>query len=224
MHTNVAGPHTPEIYQKQPNARAQTHRVPEAVHLEPLQQFLADLHGVWQEGPVGQQEVFDVGGVHHRRLLHQVHDQTLRSSLERKIYQHTHIRIQGEKHTVPTHTYTYTRQLKWHKGMYNLYTHAQTRMHTHTRTHTCTHTHTHTHWIRQAQQLGYIPIWMNNVEINHKSDKDINYKDAIIELSCQSPINKTKTQAVTHKHTHTGAHTQALELLSLRFQIIPGFV
>lgn len=61
-----------------------THRVPQAVHLEPLQQLLADLHGTWQEGSVGQKEVLDVGGVNDRWLFHQVHDQTLRGSLESK--------------------------------------------------------------------------------------------------------------------------------------------
>lgn len=39
--------------------------VPETGVVEPLQEFLAHDHGAGEEGPVGQQEVLDVGGVHH---------------------------------------------------------------------------------------------------------------------------------------------------------------
>lgn len=76
----------------------QTHCIPEGVHLEPLQQLLANFHGVWQEGPVGQQEVFNVCGVHYWGFLHQVHDQTFWGSL-RVGKRHTHMR----KHTTHMH-------------------------------------------------------------------------------------------------------------------------
>lgn len=39
--------------------------VPETGVVEPLQELLAHDHGAGEEGPVGQQEVLDVGGVHH---------------------------------------------------------------------------------------------------------------------------------------------------------------
>lgn len=55
----------------------ETHLVPETGVVEPLQKLLAHDHGAGEEGPVGQQEVLDVGGVHHRVLLHQVHGETL---------------------------------------------------------------------------------------------------------------------------------------------------
>lgn len=58
-----------------------THRVSEAVDFEPLEQLLADLHGAGEEGAVGEEEVFDVGGVNHRWLLHQVQYQTLWGAL-----------------------------------------------------------------------------------------------------------------------------------------------
>ncbi len=103
MHMNLAGPHTQisrlfhtslitlYLHRWTPKTtKTQTHSIPEVVHLKPFQQFLADLHGIWQEGPVGQQEVFDVGGVDHWWFLHQVHDQALRGSLAWKIYKHTH--------------------------------------------------------------------------------------------------------------------------------------
>lgn len=41
------------------------HLVPETGVMKPLQELLAHDHGAGEEGPVGQQEVFDVGGVHH---------------------------------------------------------------------------------------------------------------------------------------------------------------
>lgn len=59
--------------------------VPEAGVVEPLQQLPAHDHGAGEEGPVGQQEVLDVGGVHYRVFLHQVHGETLRSALRFKI-------------------------------------------------------------------------------------------------------------------------------------------
>lgn len=49
--------------------------------MEPLKQFPAHHHGAGQEGAVGEQEVLNVGGIHHRVLLHQVHGQTLCCSL-----------------------------------------------------------------------------------------------------------------------------------------------
>ncbi len=58
-----------------------TDRVSETVHFEPFQKFLAHFHGAGQEGAVRQEEVLDVSGIHHRRLLHQVHDQTFRGAL-----------------------------------------------------------------------------------------------------------------------------------------------
>lgn len=39
--------------------------VPETGVVEPLQELLAHDHGAGEEGPVGQQEVLDVSGVHH---------------------------------------------------------------------------------------------------------------------------------------------------------------
>ncbi len=39
--------------------------VPETGVVEPLQELLAHDHGAGEEGPVGQQEVLNVGGVHH---------------------------------------------------------------------------------------------------------------------------------------------------------------
>lgn len=39
--------------------------VPETGVVKPLQELLAHDHGAGEEGPVGQQEVLDVGGVHH---------------------------------------------------------------------------------------------------------------------------------------------------------------
>lgn len=55
--------------------------VPEAWIMEPLEELLAHDHGAGEEGSVGQQEVLDVGGVHHRVLLYQVHSQTLLRAL-----------------------------------------------------------------------------------------------------------------------------------------------
>lgn len=90
-YTNAAVPHTiARLFviilnwvntHKNNSKGEQTHRIPEGVHLEPLKQLLANFHGVRQEGPVGQQEVLDVCGVHDRWLLHQVHDQTFWGSL-----------------------------------------------------------------------------------------------------------------------------------------------
>ena len=47
------------------NTQYSTHRVSEAVNFEPLKQLLANLHGAGEEGAVGEEEVFNVGGVHH---------------------------------------------------------------------------------------------------------------------------------------------------------------
>lgn len=59
----------------------QEYLVPETGVVEPLQELLAHDHGAGEEGPVSQQEVLDVGGVHHRVLLNQVHGETLRCAL-----------------------------------------------------------------------------------------------------------------------------------------------
>lgn len=56
--------------------------VPEAGVMEPLQQFPAHHHGAGQEGAVGEQEVLNIGGIHHWVLLHQVHGQTLSCALQ----------------------------------------------------------------------------------------------------------------------------------------------
>lgn len=64
---------------------ALTYLVPETGVVEPLQELLAHDHGAGEEGPVGQQEVLDVGGVHHWVFLHQVHGETLRCALRFKI-------------------------------------------------------------------------------------------------------------------------------------------
>ena len=53
--------------------------------MKPLQELLAHNHGAGEEGPVGQQEVLDVGGVHHRVFFHQVHGETLWCALRFKI-------------------------------------------------------------------------------------------------------------------------------------------
>lgn len=45
--------------------------------MEPLQELLAHDHGAGEEGPVRQQEVFDISGVHHRVFLYQMHGETL---------------------------------------------------------------------------------------------------------------------------------------------------
>lgn len=55
--------------------------VPETGVVEPLQEPLAHDHGAGEEGPVCQQKVLNVGWVHHRVLLHQVHGETLRRAL-----------------------------------------------------------------------------------------------------------------------------------------------
>lgn len=61
--------------------------VPEAWVVEPLEELVAHDHGAGEESPVGQQEVLDVGGVHHRVLLYQVHGQTLRRTLREMVYE-----------------------------------------------------------------------------------------------------------------------------------------
>lgn len=72
----------------------------------------------------------------------------------------------------------------------------------------------HTHKVKHAaQEQVYVQIRINYVGINHKSDKDISYKDAAIGLSCQSPINKTKTD--THTHTQH-VYKSTLKVLLLR--------
>lgn len=76
----------------------QTHCIPEGVRLEPLKQLPANFHGVRHEGPVGQQEVFNVCGVHDRGLLYQVHDQTLWGSLRVVKQAYTHD-IEERHHT-----------------------------------------------------------------------------------------------------------------------------
>lgn len=55
--------------------------VPETWVVKPFQELLSHDHGAGEEGPVGQQEVLDVGRIHHRVLLHQVHGETLRRAL-----------------------------------------------------------------------------------------------------------------------------------------------
>lgn len=47
-----------------------TYLVPETGVVEPLQKLLSHDHRAGEEGPVCQQEVLDIGGVHHRVLLH----------------------------------------------------------------------------------------------------------------------------------------------------------
>lgn len=54
-----------------------TYLVPETRVVEPLQELLAHDHGAGEEGPVCQQEVLDIGGIHHRVFLHQMHGETL---------------------------------------------------------------------------------------------------------------------------------------------------
>lgn len=44
---------------------APTYLVPETRVVEPLQELLAHDHGAGEEGPVRQQEVLDIGGIHH---------------------------------------------------------------------------------------------------------------------------------------------------------------
>lgn len=55
--------------------------VPETWVVKPFQELLSHDHGAGEEGPVGQQEVLDVGRIHHWVLLHQVHGETLRRAL-----------------------------------------------------------------------------------------------------------------------------------------------
>ncbi len=78
------------------------------------------------------------------------------------------------------------------------------------------HTHTHTEVGRHKSTSS--PTWINYVNINHKSDKDINCKDAAIELSCQSPIDLTKDTR-THTHAHT---TRTHELFLMGYAIFSG--
>lgn len=59
--------------------------VPETGVVEPLQESLAHDHWAGEEGPVRQQKVLDVGWVHHRVFLHQVHGETLRCALRFKM-------------------------------------------------------------------------------------------------------------------------------------------
>lgn len=54
-----------------------TYLVPETRVMEPLQELLAHDHGAGEEGPVCQQEVLNIGGIHHRVFLHQMHGETL---------------------------------------------------------------------------------------------------------------------------------------------------
>lgn len=63
------------------HVHACSYLVPETGVMEPFQQLLAHNHGAGEEGPVCQQEVLDVGGVHHGVFLHQVHGETLRCAL-----------------------------------------------------------------------------------------------------------------------------------------------
>lgn len=55
----------------------QVYLVPETRVVEPFEELLAHDHGAGEEGPVRQQEVFDIGGVHHWVFLHQMHGKTL---------------------------------------------------------------------------------------------------------------------------------------------------
>lgn len=56
---------------------APTYLVPETRVVEPLQELFAHDHGAGEEGPVCQQEVLDIGGIHHWVFLHQMHGETL---------------------------------------------------------------------------------------------------------------------------------------------------
>lgn len=58
------------LKRKQIPESCSSYLVPETWVVEPLQELLAHDHGAGEEGPVGQQEVLDVSGVHHRMLLY----------------------------------------------------------------------------------------------------------------------------------------------------------
>lgn len=75
---------------------APTYLVPETRVVEPLQELLAHDHGAGEEGPVRQQEVLDIGGIHHWVFLHQMHGETLcralfKTGVEFNLYNLIHI-------------------------------------------------------------------------------------------------------------------------------------
>lgn len=70
---------------------APTYLVPETRVVEPFQELLAHDHRAGEEGPVRQQEVLYVSGVHHWVFLHQMHGEALRCALFRRVvFTYTH--------------------------------------------------------------------------------------------------------------------------------------